>query len=307
MSRFEEIVTLVKTNAPIFRKLEIYHYFHVNETEAGFLIESLHSNTTITSFTFIDQKLGINVTRQIADLLKHNKTITHLDISENRLSNEEVEVIGSALRHNTTLTSLVISRNFIGDNGAIILAEHLKHNHTLKILAICNNEIGNEGADAIISLLESNDENLIMLFNEENKMDEIKTNIIYRLTNKIRDAFLHRPILICNIEPGMYSTNPNELSNILFNLSNEFLGSYWFEKRFLGSTEILDEFLGSSDDYFLSTVGKQLYLSSTLCGSHMANADAATRALKLVYTTVGIPYKALIKEDYYPWKLHYYP
>jgi len=133
---FAEVLGRIRENLPEMKELDLNDYGLTAE-DAQQLVLALGQNTTITTLTLRENRIGAEGARALAG----NTTITTLNLDSNKIGDEGAR----ALAGNTTITTLNLDSNKIGDEGARVLAG----NTTITTLSLSWNEIGAEGARAL--------------------------------------------------------------------------------------------------------------------------------------------------------------
>ena len=78
----------------------------------------------------------------LAEALKKNTTLTSISLFENKIGDVGAASLAAALEKNSTLTSLDLYDNEIGDVGAVSLTAALEKNYALEVLYCdCSHEM----------------------------------------------------------------------------------------------------------------------------------------------------------------------
>ncbi|KAF9375877.1 hypothetical protein BGX21_003661 [Mortierella sp. AD011] len=120
------------------------------------LINSLKTNTTLTTLNLGDNSIGNEGALALPEALKTNTTLIPLRLQDNSIGKEGALALSEALKTNTSLITLELGGNSIGRGGALALSEALKTNTTLVTLRLPWNSIGKEGALAMSDALKTN-------------------------------------------------------------------------------------------------------------------------------------------------------
>ncbi|XP_068670277.1 nucleotide-binding oligomerization domain-containing protein 2-like isoform X8 [Montipora foliosa] len=147
-------IETMKTNSMI-TSLLLYDC-NIDDASAAALAELLRENSTLTMLFLGYNNIGEVVADALAKGLKGNSTLKWLDLSNNRIGYVGADALAKGLKENSTLELLHLSNNAIGDVGADALAKGLKENSTLELLHLSNNAIGDVGADALAEGLKEN-------------------------------------------------------------------------------------------------------------------------------------------------------
>ncbi|KAI8604942.1 hypothetical protein EDD21DRAFT_411569 [Dissophora ornata] len=124
----------------------------IQASEFRVFVNSLKTNTTLTTLNLGDCSIGNEGTLALSEALNTNTTLTTLDLGYNLIGNEGALALSEALKTNTALTTLNLRDNSIGNEGALALSEALKTNTTLTSLNLQYNSFGNEGARALTNV-----------------------------------------------------------------------------------------------------------------------------------------------------------
>ncbi|XP_068670273.1 nucleotide-binding oligomerization domain-containing protein 2-like isoform X4 [Montipora foliosa] len=127
-----------------------------NRELAAVCIETMKTNSTVTSLILYGCNIDDASAAALAELLRENSTLTRLQLSDNPIGDVGADALAKGLKENSTLTELYLSNNAIGDVGADALAKGLKENSTLTSLNLSHNAIGDVGADALAKGLKEN-------------------------------------------------------------------------------------------------------------------------------------------------------
>ena len=124
---------------------------NVSHNTLGIGAALLISNASLVEINLSNNKLGLDGTSQLANVLKQNKTIKNLNISNNFIPSRGAIVLADALATHVTLRQLNISRNFLLDGAAA-----LTRNTKIAELDVSHNNIGPTCAVACFRLIKSN-------------------------------------------------------------------------------------------------------------------------------------------------------
>eukprot|EP01125_Pyxidicula_operculata_P005845 TRINITY_DN2042_c0_g1_i1.p1 TRINITY_DN2042_c0_g1~~TRINITY_DN2042_c0_g1_i1.p1 ORF type:complete len:259 (-),score=21.40 TRINITY_DN2042_c0_g1_i1:123-899(-) len=146
-----------------------------------FLLEHLHTNTTITSLNLNYNVFQVDGAIYTSDMLRSNTTITQLYLTWNQVGAEGTNYLSKSLMANTTLTELDISGNHIENEGALYISECMMINSKITKLNLARNDIlGGEGYKHISNFLMSNN-TLTQLHLSE--LDDVAINFITEALN----------------------------------------------------------------------------------------------------------------------------
>ena len=99
------------------------------------MFNALHNNTALKKLDISHNKLGMEGSLALAEMLSCNKSLTELKFS-GCIPEAELREIARGLFHNTALKKLDISHNTLGMEGSLALAEMLSCNKSLTELTI---------------------------------------------------------------------------------------------------------------------------------------------------------------------------
>ncbi|CAF4221208.1 unnamed protein product [Rotaria sp. Silwood2] len=107
----------------------------------------------------------------IADGLKENASLESLYLSQNLVTNIGVQYLTQILSNSySNLTLLCLDHNCIEDEGVHCIADMLKKNRILTDLWLSYNDISDDGVQSLANVLQSDNETLIQLYLNENKL-----------------------------------------------------------------------------------------------------------------------------------------
>jgi len=122
------------------------------------LVKALSNNTTLTSLSLWQNKIGDIGASALSQLLHKNQPpLELLDVSDNSLSDDGAVAIGNSLAGNMCLQLLYIFGNSIGSQGAQAIGRPLlSKNSTLEQIFLNDNKIGDEGAWQFAKAMQAN-------------------------------------------------------------------------------------------------------------------------------------------------------
>ena len=121
------------------------------------VIESLKTNSTITTINLSNCGIGNKMAKIIADSLFENVTLQELYLDNNLIKNEGIKALAKALRQHPCLkVANLASNKKIEKEGWIYFFNALSSNPGLHHLNLDSCEIGDKEAKAISKMLESN-------------------------------------------------------------------------------------------------------------------------------------------------------
>ena len=119
------------------------------------LAEALAKNNTLKVLYLYNNAIGVEGTRYLVDALKVNTALEMIYLSNNNIG-EGVKYLARALMANSSLQYIDLEQNNISDEGAKSLATALLLNQGIRRMDMDNNKIGNEGAEKLAEALECN-------------------------------------------------------------------------------------------------------------------------------------------------------
>ncbi|XP_068670283.1 protein NLRC3-like isoform X2 [Montipora foliosa] len=158
-------------------QLEEAHCSGLNRELAAVCIETMKTNSTVTSLQLWECNIDDASATALAELLRENSTLESLDLPHNAIGEVGADTLAKGLKENSTLAWLYLSNNAIGEVGADVLAKGLKENSTLELLDVSDNAIGDVGADALAKGLKENS-TLIDLNLSNNAIGDVGANAL---------------------------------------------------------------------------------------------------------------------------------
>ena len=103
----------------------------------------------LTTLCLLDNNIGAEGAKAIAEALKVNAVLTELRLVLTKIGDEGAMAIAEALKVNAVLTTLNLGYNSIGVEGAMAIAEALKVNTVLT-------ELGLQSNDSVPTMMQEN-------------------------------------------------------------------------------------------------------------------------------------------------------
>ena len=132
------------TESQWVQALKLQHC-NISSTGVVSIFISLEHHTSLEELDLSENKLGMEESLVLAEMLSFNESLTELNLRECQVPEAGLSKVARGLLHNTSLKELDISGNKLGVQGSVALAEMLSCNKSLTELNLRGCDISEAG------------------------------------------------------------------------------------------------------------------------------------------------------------------